>query len=67
MLKTIISSLFISIFPRLASACTVCFGAGDSKLADGFTWGIVLLGSLPFIMLITFITVIVRTTRRRKT
>jgi hypothetical protein len=45
-------------------ACAVCFGSADSNLREGFTWGILLLGSLPFLMLTAFIFSVVRSSRK---
>lgn len=38
---------FLSTFPSILEACTVCFGGTNSNLQRGFYWGILLLLLLP--------------------
>lgn len=40
-----LSAAVLLLAPRAASACAVCFGAGDGKsgLSNGIWWGIVVL------------------------
>jgi hypothetical protein len=59
----LLSSLLL--FPAFAEACTVCFGGASGNLSRGFFWGIVLLGSLPFMMIAFFVTYLVRATRKK--
>jgi len=47
-------------------ACTVCFGGADSNLARGFTWGIIVLGSLPYLLLTSFICYFIYHNRKNK-
>ena len=60
----LLSSLFL--FPAISLACTVCFGDSDSNLTRGFFWGVVVLGALPFTMIVGFLTYIYFHTRKRK-
>ena len=59
-------ALFLSVLPSVASACAVCFGGGSSNLVRGFTWGVVLLLALPFVLMTALVTAIARATRRQK-
>lgn len=61
----ILISAVILFLPSLLSACTVCFGGADGNLVRGFTWGVALLGSLPFALMIVLVTLIVRSTKNR--
>jgi len=58
----ILSALVLPL--KICLACAVCFGASDPNLARGFYWGVILLGSLPFLLLALFITVVVVSTRK---
>jgi hypothetical protein len=60
----LIASLFL--LPAASFACAVCFGGGNANLTRGFFWGVVLLGSLPFILMGTFVSYLVYHTRKRK-
>lgn len=52
--------------PSFASACAVCFGGADGNLIRGFTWGVALLGTLPFALMAGLVTLIVRSTKNHK-
>jgi hypothetical protein len=43
--------LLLLAFPKTASACSVCFGKTDSKLAEGMNWGIMTLLVVVFFVL----------------
>ena len=51
------------LIPHLASACAVCFGGADGNLIRGFTWGVALLGILPFALMVGLVMLIVRSTK----
>lgn len=42
---------FLIIIPRSLNACAVCFSDGGTDMSRGFFWGIVILGSLPFLLM----------------
>ncbi|MCG3205109.1 MAG: hypothetical protein KCHDKBKB_01826 [Elusimicrobia bacterium] len=64
-MQLLIAALILLI-PNLSYACTVCFGGADGNLIRGFTWGVALLGSLPFLLMIGLVTLIVKSTKNRK-
>lgn len=57
-------AVFLIAVPSAVSACTVCFGGSDSDLVRGFTWGVAILGLLPFALAAGLITLIVRGARK---
>jgi hypothetical protein len=57
---------FAGMTAKTASACAVCFGGADSKLTRGFFWGIIVLGILPFVLLVAFISTIAAATRKNQ-
>ena len=67
MLKKWMASLLgmAFFFPSFAQACTVCFGGADGNLIKGFTWGVLLLGSLPFLLMAGLFTLIVRSAKKK--
>jgi hypothetical protein len=58
-------AVFLVAVPSAVSACTVCFGGPDSDLVKGFTWGVAILGALPFLLAAVLITKIAHHTRKR--
>lgn len=68
MYKKILAGLaWLPIAPlQNAWACAVCFGGADSNLRRGFTWGVLILGSLPFLMIAGFVVSIIRASRKHK-
>lgn len=54
------------LFTVPSFACTVCFGGADADLRRGFTWGILLLGALPYLLLSLFVGYIIIQTRKNK-
>ena len=42
-LKFIVPLLLAGLLPAKALACAACYGASDSPLAEGMTWGILTL------------------------
>jgi hypothetical protein len=44
-------ALLLLALPNAASACSVCFGKSDSKLAEGMNWGIFTLLVVVFFVL----------------
>jgi hypothetical protein len=67
MLKKSSFIIFLTtLLSRSASACSVCFSGADGNLRRGFTWGVLFLGLLPFVMLGAFIVMVVRSSRRQR-
>jgi len=64
--KLLTTVVLISLEASLAHACTVCFGNPNSDLSRGFFWGIVLLGSLPFMMIAGFVSFLIYSSRKKK-
>lgn len=64
-MRRILPALLLS-FPRLASACAVCFGAESPDLAKGFYWGVLLLLVLPPAMVLGLALLIARHSRRAR-
>lgn len=62
-MKKILFALLL-LFPRLAHACSVCFGGSDSNWTRGFMWGVIVLGVLPFILMAGLVAVIARTAKK---
>ncbi len=62
---SLIAAFFI-LLPSASHACAVCFGGGDDNLVRGFTWGVAVLGILPFALMAGLITLIVRAARKHK-
>jgi len=52
--KILILLILAFFLPSLSDACSVCFGGTNKELARGFTWGIIILGSLPYLLLASF-------------
>ena len=52
--------------PSITQACAVCFGGTDGNLARGFTWGVALLGALPFALMAGLITMVVRASKKNR-
>lgn len=49
-----------------ASACSVCFGANDyGGLKDGLTWGLIVLLSATFAIVLTLIYAVIRMEKRK--
>ena len=65
-LSSAVLAVFLAAVPSAVSACAVCFGGSDSNLVKGFTWGIVVLLVLPFVLTAGFISMIVQASRRKK-
>ncbi len=57
--------LLLMVLPDLGWSCPVCFGEAGSNLAKGFTWGILLLLTLPVILLGTIAYKISSSIRRK--
>ena len=57
--------LLFFILPDLGWSCPVCFGGDGSPMIQGFTWGIVVLLSLPALLFGTFAFFIARSIRRK--
>ena len=57
--------LLFFILPDLGWACSVCFGGDGGKLAQGFTWGILLLLLLPLSMFCFIAFMIAKSIRRK--
>ena len=57
---------FLAAVPSAVSACAVCFGGAESNMVKGFTWGILVLLLLPFVLTAGFISMIVQASRRKK-
>lgn len=60
------SILLSGLFLDSVEACTVCFGGADNNMIRGFTWGIILLLSLPFLLSAGIISMIVYSIKKRK-
>jgi hypothetical protein len=52
------------LFPSTLHACAVCFGGADGNLIRGFTWGVALLGLLPFLLITGLVTLVVRSSKK---
>lgn len=59
-------AFLITAVPSAVSACAVCFGGAEGNLKRGFTWGIVILLMLPFVLTAGFIGMIVKASRKAK-
>lgn len=64
-MKQALIALTVSLSQPLM-ACTVCFGGADSNMIRGFTWGVGILLSLPFLLLAGLIGMIVISIRKNK-
>jgi hypothetical protein len=58
--------LALLLAPAAARACTVCFGGAGSDMVRGFYWGVILLGSLPFLLIAALFGLIVYHTKKNK-
>ncbi len=56
----------LSAVPSAVSACAVCFGGADSDLRKGFTWGVLILLLLPFVLTAGFIGMVVKASRKSR-
>lgn len=56
--------LAMAFLPQLASACAVCYGKSDSKLAEGFNWGVLSLLFVVFFVLGSFVVFFIYLARR---
>ncbi len=63
MKKILIAVILISL-PVLSHACSVCFGGADGNLVRGFTWGVAVLGLLPFVLMAGLVTMVVRASKK---
>jgi len=68
MLKTWVPAIAgaLTFLPAAGHACAVCFGGADGNLIKGFTWGVAVLGLLPFILLAGLITLVARASKKYK-
>lgn len=64
----LVGVLALALMPDIAHACAVCFSSegGSSQLARGFYWGVLLLLALPFLLVISIATAVVRSSRRKR-
>ena len=56
----------LTFLPSTLKACAVCFGGADGNLVRGFTWGVAVLGLLPFILMTALVTMVVRASKKQK-
>ena len=57
--------LLFFILPDLGWSCAVCFGGEGGAMAQGFTWGILVLLSLPALLLGSIAFMIARSVRKK--
>jgi hypothetical protein len=56
----------LEMVPAAARACAVCFGGSSPDLARGFTWGVLILLLLPFVLMASLVGLIVYHIRKNK-
>ena len=63
---TAVLTVLTILIPRIAAACSVCYGEPGSPLAEGVNWGVMVLLGVTFFVLSCFIYFFVAIWRRSR-